>query len=75
MKLESKINEMRYERNNGLDALKFMAAFMVVCIHIQFPGEVGGYLTTLARVSVPIFFMITGYFYQNIVDNKKIKRQ
>ncbi|WP_442863929.1 hypothetical protein [Blautia sp. KLE_1732_HM_1032] len=36
---------------------------MIVCIHAPFPGKFGAYFTTLTRVAVPIFFMITGYFY------------
>lgn len=36
---------------------------MIVCIHVPFPGIVGKYFTALTRIAVPIFFMITGYFY------------
>ena len=50
-------------RNNNLDILKTICAFLVICIHIPFPGSVGAIITPLARIAVPIFFMITGYFY------------
>ncbi|UEA30492.1 hypothetical protein LK422_03580 [Blautia massiliensis (ex Durand et al. 2017)] len=43
--------------------MKAICAFLIVCIHAPFPGKFGAYFTTLTRVAVPIFFMITGYFY------------
>jgi phosphoglucosamine mutase len=55
--------------------LKTICAFLIVCIHAPFPGEFGAYFTTLTRVAVPIFFMITGYFYGDTVARHKEGRQ
>ena len=51
--------------------MKAICAFLVVCIHVPFPGEGGEYFTALTRIAVPIFFMITGYFYSTIVCRGK----
>ncbi|MFR8990741.1 MAG: acyltransferase family protein [Fusobacterium sp.] len=61
------------KRNIGLDALKFICAFLVVCIHMNLQGEIEKYFITLTRISVPIFFMITGFFYKNMITKGKIQ--
>lgn len=50
------------KRTEGLDLLKLICAFLVLAAHRQFPKPIGPYLTVLARLTVPIFCMITGYF-------------
>ena len=55
--------------------MKAICAFLIVCIHVPFPGKIGAYFTTLTRVAVPVFFMITGYFYSDTVARHKEKRQ
>lgn len=50
------------KRNKGIDILRLICAFLVVCIHAHFPGIVGEYVKAIARVAVPIFFICTGYF-------------
>ena len=62
-------------RADNIDILKAICAFLIVCIHVPFPGKVGAYFTTLTRVAVPVFFMITGYFYLDTVERHKEKRQ
>ena len=57
-------NKARYL---GVDILKAFCAFLVVCIHCPFVGIVGDYIVMVARIAVPIFFMITGFFYADIV--------
>ena len=42
-----------------------------MCIHAPFPGKIGEYFTSLTRVAVPIFFMITGFYYMNVVQRGK----
>lgn len=64
---------MRQKRIVGLDALKFLCAFLVVCIHIRPQGETASYLLVLARIAVPVFFMITGFFYENMVKKKAVR--
>lgn len=54
-------------RADNIDILKAICAFLIVCIHVPFLGTLGAYFTTLTRIAVPIFFMITGYFYADVV--------
>lgn len=59
----------------GLDCLKCICAFLIVCIHAQFPGAFGKYFVALARSAVPVFFMITGFFYsQTAMKNRTVKQ-
>ncbi len=61
-----------------LNALKIIAAFFVVCIHVQFPGMFGRGIVAVARFAVPFFFMVSGFFsfYENkSVLNEKYKRK
>ena len=53
-------------RADNIDILKAICAFLIVCIHAPFPGVIGEYFTTLTRIAVPVFFMITGYFYLDV---------
>lgn len=62
-------------RQSGLDILKCICAFLIVCIHAPFPGEFGKVITALARCAVPVFFIISGYFYNTIVQKKRENRQ
>ena len=61
-------------RNKSLDAAKAIAACLVVCIHVSFPGQAGQLVKVLARCAVPFFFMVSGYFcyYQNCNASKRI---
>lgn len=65
-------------RETGLDLLKFLCTFLVICIHCPFPSEAGEYFVTLCRVAVPVFFMITGFFYplnsDAASDRRRIKK-
>ena len=62
-------------RADNIDILKAICAFLIVCIHVPFPGKVGAYFTALTRIAVPIFFMITGYYYSDTVMRNNEKRQ
>ena len=62
-------------RWQGIDLLKAICSFLVVIIHAPFPGVIGMYITALSRISVPIFFMITGFFYSDVVRRNKEKYQ
>ena len=66
---QSRAEQSRAEQSRAasLDVLKAICAFLVVCIHVPFPGKVGEYFTALTRVAVPIFFMITGFFHADVV--------
>lgn len=63
------------KRYIGLDFLKLVCSFLVICIHIPFPGYFGIAVMSLARIAVPIFFMITGFFYTSIVEQNRQKSQ
>lgn len=67
--------ETPVKRNRNLDVVKLICAFLVVCIHLPFPGTVGTVILTLARVAVPVFFMITGFFYRTVKENGREKAQ
>lgn len=62
-------------RNDGIDCLKCLCAFFVICIHKPFPSQFNQYIFPFIRVAVPIFFMITGFFYCRTEDKKKEIRQ
>lgn len=62
---------MNHKRYDGLDILKAICALCVIFIHIPINGTLGEYIVALSRIGVPIFFMITGFFYRNTIDNKK----
>lgn len=58
---------MKREKTGGLDYFKVVAAFLVVAIHTSpfssFGGEADFIFTRIiARVAVPFFLMVTGYF-------------
>lgn len=55
------------KKYGGLDVFRMAAAFLVVAIHTSplssFSGEADFFLTRiLARLAVPFFFLVTGYF-------------
>ncbi len=53
-------------RASSLDVLKCLAAFFVVCIHYG-----ADWLSPVVRCAVPMFFVITGYYYPMMVENGK----
>ena len=60
------------QRNFSIDIVKVVAALLVICIHTGYPSIVGDYVVALCRTAVPIFLLISGYYYQNIIDRNKI---
>ncbi|MGB0664073.1 MAG: acyltransferase family protein [Pontibacterium sp.] len=64
------------DRNISLDALKLVMALMVVGIHSNFlldVSETFSFLTVngLFRIAVPVFFIISGYYFFNAVQRSK----
>lgn len=51
------------KRKQGLDFLKFVCAFFVLCAHSQLPETISVLISPFIRMAVPVFLMITGYFY------------
>lgn len=65
------------KRNQTLDVIKLIAAFLVVFIHVPFYGTFGKVVNLYTRIAVPVFFMTSGYFcYENTeaVIWKKIRK-
>lgn len=59
------------QRNYSIDVVKAIAALLVICIHTGYPSVVGDYVVALCRVTVPIFLLISGYYYQVLIDRNK----
>ena len=53
---------MEERKNQYIDILKGISCIIVVCLHCPFPGLLGEGIIYGLRFSVPIFFMISGYF-------------
>lgn len=62
------------ERNYALDILKSSAALLVVYIHFGFKGYIGAGLLQLARIAVPLFFIITGYYLNGIITKGRFSK-
>lgn len=56
-------------RQSSLDVLKCVAAFFVVCIHYGV-----GTMSPAVRCAVPLFFVITGYYYPMLVERGQFWR-
>lgn len=57
-------------RQESFDTLKFFLAFLVVVIHTGFTGYAGVGIAGFARIAVPLFFMITGFYLPAMSDEK-----
>lgn len=67
------MNQPERKRNTGFDVLKFLCAFLVICIHTDYYGK--EFVVPIARAAVPVFFMITGYFHATILQSGKQSHQ
>lgn len=58
-----------------INVLKFFCAILVIAIHSIYGKTNSEYfLKTTARIAVPIFFIISGYFIYNKVEKREFKR-
>lgn len=57
-------------RLQNLDNIKFLAAFLVICIHVNFQ-EGGIIIKSIARIAVPLFILISGYFFPILSKENK----
>lgn len=67
---------MSEAKNQSINFLKGISCIIVILLHCPFPGVVGDLIIYAFRFSVPIFFMISGYFSIKKPDHwilKKIK--
>lgn len=55
----------------SIDTLKFIAAFLVVFIHAPMDNFLKEYVLIITRVAVPIFFLISGFLYENKLNDKE----
>lgn len=61
-------------RNSAFDCIKCIAAFLVVCIHYAPINSFGDmYFNAICRVAVPLFFLVTGYYYDSMKESGKLK--
>lgn len=68
IKNNSVIISSKNNRTASIDVLKFILAFLIVVIHVPFSGHVG--IIPFARIAVPLFFMITGYYLPTMKIDK-----
>ncbi|WP_439479511.1 acyltransferase family protein [Chryseobacterium aquaticum] len=66
-------------RNLTIDVLKIVLAFFVVFLHMNFLKETLPtlsylFVNGLFRIAVPIFLVITGFYFFHIDDFKKLKK-
>ncbi len=66
---------LKSERYTGLDTLKAICAFLVVCIHAPFSTAAGRYFEDICRLAVPVFFMASGFFYPNTMRRGREAKQ
>lgn len=50
-------------RIQSLECFRLIASMLVVFIHCEGSGEFGSIMNCLARVAVPFFFIVSGYFF------------
>ena len=50
------------ERNTTLNLFEFIAACLIIFIHIHFPEPSGTLMNGLARFGVPLFFTVSGFY-------------
>lgn len=65
--------QQKHTRRLGLDLIRFALSFLVINTHMTTPGE--EYTDALARVIVPLFCLITGYYYDGTQRKGKTKIQ
>lgn len=64
----------RQQRDIGIDVLKCVCALFVVMIHAPFRIHLAPYTVALARVAVPIFFIITGYYFPHMEEKGRTSK-
>lgn len=68
---------MGQTRWKSLDTLKGLACIAVLLIHFNFDGDLGLSVKTFCRFGVPIFLMISGFFFlsNGVMDDAKVVRK
>lgn len=63
-------------RKNGIDLFKLIGAFFVMCLHTSYGSLNQEYVDNLrlfSRWAVPFFFISTGFFLGNKIENKSLE--
>lgn len=63
------------ERNISFDIMRVFAAMMVVYQHACGNTVIELSVESLAKIAVPLFLMITGFFYNKVLERGKAKSQ
>ena len=61
-------------QNKMLNCEKALACILVIILHCEFPTLIGSVINIFARIGVPLFFMISGFFAISKVRDKTKKR-
>lgn len=61
--------------NYCLDYIKGIACIFVVWMHCEFPGILGIAVQAVSRFSVPLFFMVSGYFCFSSNGESNLRRK
>ena len=64
---------MNLKRNEGLDELRYIAAICVCFQHTLDGNGLSGIVLVLSRIAVPVFFLISGFYF--VPDIRKVKKQ
>ena len=65
----------KMERKNGIDLFKLIGAFFIMCLHTSYGSLDQEYVDNLrlfSRWAVPFFFISTGLFLGNKIENKNL---
>ena len=63
------------KENKTLYFFQGLASILVVFIHVPFPGALGTVVTALARIAVPLFFMISGYSLFVYIETERFRQK
>ena len=67
--------ETTIQRTTSFDTLKAVAAYLVVFLHWETENAVGRSIHLLAYMAVPVFFMISGFFFNRLNERGKVVDQ
>lgn len=65
---------MKKKQNECLNFLKGIACILIVYLHMGFPEPVGSVINVIAKMSVQLFFMISGYFAWNSLNERALSK-
>jgi surface polysaccharide O-acyltransferase-like enzyme len=63
------------QRNLSIDIGRFIAAFLVVCLHTSFPSSIFKLIVSdLGKIAVPFFLMVSGFYIYSQDNTVMLKR-